>query len=353
MMKLSLLSVLLGIFSLTGGGEFSSWKAIPGIPGKLGLAGPFVGIHNDVLLVAGGANFPEPVWDNDKVWHSGIYELSLTGDRQWSVPGALPRSIAYGASVSVDEGVICIGGNDADTVFDDVFVLTSTREILPLPSLPAPSCNGAAATIGRHVYFFPGMHTSQLESASRDFMRLNLDDPDAGWQSLPSLPAPGRALSVLIAQSNGESDCLYLIGGRLQDSSGEIIFLADVFQFDPKRSADPWKKMAVMPTPLAAGTGAPVGESDIFMLSGADGSLMAVADDLKLKHPGFPKTIYAYNTITNTWSEAGEMPVNQVTTTAVPWKDRVYLVTGEIKPRVRTKAGWEIQLSPTGSLKPD
>ncbi len=352
-MKVPLLIALLGIFSLTSGGELSSWKAIPGIPGKLGLAGPFVGVHNDVLLIAGGANFPEPVWDNDKVWHSYIYALRLTGERQWAVPGALPRSIAYGASVSVDEGVICIGGNDADTVFDDVFLLTSTWDVLPLPSLPKPSCNGAAAAIGRNVYFFPGMHTDQLSSASQDFLRLNLDDLEAGWEALAPLPAPGRALSVLVAQSNGDGDRLYLLGGRLENPSGEISFLADVFEFDPEMASAPWKKMASMPNPRAAGTGVAVGTNHIFMLSGADGSLMAVADELKLDHPGFPKSIYAYDTTTNTWSDAGESPVNQVTTTAVAWKDRTYLVTGEIKPRVRTKRGWEIRLNPAGSLKAD
>lgn len=354
-MKNSLLSVLLGLFSLASGGEFSSWKAIPEIPGALGLAGPFVGVHNDVLLVAGGANFPEPVWDNEKVWHSRLYALPLTGARQWQVPGSLPRSIAYGASVSVDEGVVCIGGNDADTVFDDVFILTSNGDVLPLPSLPEPCCNGSAATIGRTVYFFTGMHTDQLGSASQDFLRLNLDDLEAGWEVLPSLPAPGRALSVLIAQRSGsaDSDRLYLIGGRLEKPTGDISFLSDVFEFDPKRAASPWKKRASMPTPLAAGTGVAVGARHIFMLSGADGSLVAVADELKLDHPGFPKSIYAYNTIANTWSDAGESPANQVTTTAVIWKDSTFLVSGEVKPRVRTKQGWEIRLSPSGSLKSD
>ncbi len=36
-----------------------SWKALPDVPGKLGVAGPFAGVHNKALIVAGGANFPE------------------------------------------------------------------------------------------------------------------------------------------------------------------------------------------------------------------------------------------------------------------------------------------------------
>ncbi|MDF1739599.1 MAG: kelch repeat-containing protein [Verrucomicrobiales bacterium] len=350
-MKALLLSSFLGIFSFCHGGEFSSWKAIPELPAALGVAGPFTGVHDDVLLVAGGANFPEPVWENDKVWHRRVYALPLAGDRKWRVVGALPRAIGYGASVSVDEGIICMGGNDAGTVFDEVFLLKSDGSIDALPSLPDPACNGAAATIGRELYFSPGMRTGELASASQDFLRLNLDDLDAGWKTLPSLPAPGRALSVLIAQNNGDGDRLYLIGGRLEEASGEIAFLADVFEFDPSQGDAPWTKKASMPGPLAAGTGVAVGENHIFMLAGADGSLMAVADDLKLDHPGFPKSIYAYDTQSNKWTDAGESPVNQVTTTAVGWKDLTFLVSGEIKPRVRTKQGWEIRMSPSASLK--
>ncbi|MEC5126818.1 kelch repeat-containing protein [Verrucomicrobiales bacterium BCK34] len=349
--KLSLFSVLLGLSTSVGGGEFSRWNALPELPAALGVAGPFAGVHNDVLLVAGGANFPEPVWENDKVWHRRIYALPLAGDRKWRVVGALARPVGYGASVSVAEGVVCMGGNDAERVFDDVFLLKSDGSIKALPSLPAPACNGAAATIGREVYFFPGMRTGELASASQDFLRLNLDNPDAGWESLASLPAPGRALSVLIAQNNGKGDRLYLIGGRLEEDSGAITFLADVFEFDPSQGNASWTKMASMPGPLAAGTGVAVGEHHIFMIAGADGSLMAKADDLKLDHPGFPKSIYSYDTTKNKWIDAGESPVNQVTTTAVTWNDLTFLVTGEVKPRVRTKQGWEISLNPAGALK--
>ena len=39
------------------------------VPGGIGFAGAFVGTSGDALLFAGGANFAEPVWDSDKVWH--------------------------------------------------------------------------------------------------------------------------------------------------------------------------------------------------------------------------------------------------------------------------------------------
>lgn len=350
-MKEVIVSLFVMVFSFAGGEELLIWNAIPEFPAELGVAGPFCGVHEETLLVAGGANFPQPVWENDKVWHRQIYALPLKGDRSWKMLGELPRPIGYGASLSVSEGVVCMGGNDADTVFDDVFLLKFDGTVKALPSLPEPSSNGSAALIGRIVYLAPGMSSSSLASASQSFLRLNLDDLDAGWEALPSVPAPGRAFSALVAQTKGDRACLYLIGGRLEESSGEVSFLSEVFEFDPKQKSDPWKKRASLPSPLAAGTGVALGEHHIFMLSGADGSLMSVADELKLDHPGFPKSIFTYDTNADSWSEAGKMPVNQVTTQAVAWKDSVFLVTGEVKPRVRTRLCWEIGLSPSASKK--
>ena len=34
-----------------------SWAELPPLPNELGVAGPFVGVHRERLIVAGGANF--------------------------------------------------------------------------------------------------------------------------------------------------------------------------------------------------------------------------------------------------------------------------------------------------------
>ena len=61
--------------------EVLRWSELPELPPQqgqtiqLGLAGAFSGIHNDALIIAGGANFPRPVWETSKVWHDDIYVL--------------------------------------------------------------------------------------------------------------------------------------------------------------------------------------------------------------------------------------------------------------------------------------
>jgi len=329
-------------------GEVLDWNELPSIPDELGVAGPFVGVHADTLYVAGGANFPLSVWENDKVWYDAIYALPLgEAEPKSSTVGKPPRPLGYGVTVSIPEGIVCIGGNDANQTYADVFFLVESDQSrdIKLPALPTPLCYASATVMGSHIYVAGGTSGLGLETAQKNFWRLDWSQRKSegwAWESLDAWPGPERAFSVLVTQSNGESDCLYLIGGRHLDAEGNTKFLKDVYEYDPRRQ-DPWRKRADLPMPQAAGTAAPIGQSHIFTLGGADGSLFEQADDLKDDHPGFPKTIFAYHTITDTWIEAGEMPQNQVTTQAVSWGDQVLLASGEVRPRVRSPKVWSIE----------
>lgn len=333
------------------GSDILDWTELRPIPNELGVAGPFTGVHEDTLIVAGGANFPLPVWDTDKVWFDDVYALSLQDENaEWVNAGKLPRPTGYGACVNTPDGIVCIGGNDAKGTFDSVFLMKwadGKVEIESLPSAPAPIVYGAAAMIGSYIYVAGGTTEAGLETAQKNFWRLDWSkrsDPDSfQWEELEAWPGPERGFNTLTAQSNGQTACLYLIGGRHLDAQGKTEFLKDVYEFDPDKSSSPWRRRADLPNPRAAGAAAAFGQSHIFVLSGADGSLFETADDLKDKHPGFPKTIYAYHTITDTWIDAGTMPQNQVTTHAVPWGNDVLLASGEIRPRVRTPKIWKIE----------
>jgi N-acetylneuraminic acid mutarotase len=113
-----------------------NWSALPELPPlegqamQLGLAGAFSGIHNDALIIAGGANFPRPVWETNKVWHDDIYVLIKVGDSsqdevtyRWITGFKFDKPIAYGSSVSTEHGVICIGGCEYEKTYSNVFIL--------------------------------------------------------------------------------------------------------------------------------------------------------------------------------------------------------------------------------------
>lgn len=330
------------------------WSELPPIPNAEGVAGPFVGVHNGALLVAGGANFPrEPRWETEKVWHAGVYVLVNREDGYaWHTAEPLPAPLAYGAAVSTPLGVLCMGGNDATTTYDSVFLLqwepaSQTVARTAYPSLPKPCASGCATLVGDKVYLAGGLEGAALDTAMTNFWMLDLarrETPGFAWEELPPWPGPVRAFNITATQHDGYHDGIYVISGRRQGAAG-FEFLKDTWEYIP--ALGEWRERADAPRCVMAGTGIGWGQSHIFVLGGADGSLFDKADELKDGHPGFPKEALAYHTITDTWVSAGPMPANHVTTVPVRWtvagKDSIVIASGEIRPRVRSPQVWTVR----------
>jgi len=368
--------------------NFLTWSELPQLPPvpgdsiQLGVAGPFAGISNDALIIAGGANFPRPFWETEKIYFDHLFVLTKTQNRneqiqyKWYNNFKLDYAVAYGASVSSPFGVVCMGGANGKNVFSNVFLLNWNSEenkIIKqnLPDLPSPCVYGYATIIENVIYFAGGQSGLGLETAMTNFWSLDLSqlliekNSDFEWQELPPWPGLSRALNITVAQHSGETMCVYVISGRRyktnESSEYEFEFLNDVYEFNPTkydpqfykpqakeysgkgRYANPWRKRAYVPTCVMAGTGIDVGQSHIFVLGGADGSLMSLINQLKDDHPGFPKKAYAYHTITDTWINAGSIPANQVATIAFKWDENIIIPSGEIRPRVRSPKIWQIQ----------
>lgn len=384
----AVLGMLLGMFASSAhAGPMLDWAELPELPPPLdaahhlGVAGAFAGAHGDALIVAGGANFPEPVWSSEKVWRDDIFVLlreiqDKAVSYRWLSGGKLDKAIAYGASASTPQGVVCMGGNDAQHTYADVFLLrwnpqTRAIERQILPSLPEPCANASAAVLGSTVYLAGGMSGPDLATAQKNFWALDLSELGRGgaaWNPLLPWPGPSRAFGIAAAQNNGAYDCLYVFSGRRKNEAGDIEFLRDVYEFTPAKyrpgqfspgtgeyaaEINPWRRRADAPRCVMAGAGIAVGQSHIFVLGGDDGSLFHQADTLKETHPGFPKEALAYHTITDTWTGAGSMPESLAVTTAVRWgsdpvKDPIILASGEIRPRVRSPKVWQIRPAQRG-----
>ena len=130
---------------------FQSLPALTASPGQ-GISAPFAGTLNDgALIVAGGCNFPDtPAAEGGtKVCYDRVWLLPADGKAQaWQEIGRLPRALAYGASVTVGDGVVCIGGTDGQTSTGEAFLLQYRGgKVLttPLPALPQAMDNGCAA----------------------------------------------------------------------------------------------------------------------------------------------------------------------------------------------------------------
>lgn len=338
------------------------WEAMTDLPNSLGVAGPFTGTHKDSLIVAGGANFPNPIWETEKQWLDEIYVLPLSKKGKWISAGRLPRKIAYGCSVSTNDGILCIGGNNSSRTFSDVFLLawSPTQKkvsITPYPSLPGPCAFGSATKVGSKIYVAGGQRNNDLSSAMNNFWVLDLSkkgSAEFGWNTLSAWPGKKRAFNLTIAQHDGYDDCIYVISGRRKieqpasrSKEKQVEFLKDVWSFNTRTEA--WTKKKDAPYCVMAGTGVGIGQSHIFIPSGADGSLFHQGGQLKDNHPGFSKRSFLYHTITDTWTQTNPPPTNQVTTTALKWQDQILLASGEIRPRVRSAKVWRISLKPQQS----
>ncbi|MCP4641104.1 MAG: sodium/solute symporter [bacterium] len=345
-----LLATLLLPLAAAAQTDMLEWEEMPPLPNPTGVAGPFVGVHGDALIVAGGANFPnEPLWETDKVWHAAVHVLTKDGESyEWAQAEPLPEPVAYGAAVSTPDGVLCMGGNNGPDTFQDVFLLswdaekgTLTRTVYP--PLPTACAYGSATLAKDRVYLAGGQSASNLDTAMTNFWMLDLskkDTPDQFvWQELEPWPGPSRAFNLTVAQHDGFSDGIFVISGRRQGTE-DVEFLKDVWEYVP--ATDQWKQRADAPRSVMAGTGIAWGQSHVFVLGGADGSLFDKANELKDDHPGFIKESLAYHTITNTWTPAGAMPANHVTTVPVRWGDRIIIASGEVRPRVRSPKIWAV-----------
>lgn len=357
----------------------------------------------DFLIVAGGANFGQPndpdLWELPKTFLDQAWVLERsgsteTGGYRWRSEFRdfrLSQPVAYSSVVSTEHGVLVMGGQNANGLTNRAFLIVlqksgenSEWELRELdsvvPDLPLKSTAGGAAIVGSHVYLVAGevINDSGTQSASRHVWRLRLDsidpddpDPHAAWETVASWPedGPARMFPLVATQHDGFKDRLYVFGGRrfLEGSDStdpeHLKFGNDCWSFDPEafdpaaldvetgdyRGPQPWKRVADCPVPISAGTAVRFGPAHIIALAYATGE--ALEDWLdsqtpidEYAHPGFPKTALAYHTVTDTWAEFGATPSAPVTTPAVVWGDDVVLVSGEVRPRVRSRQVWRIRV---------
>ncbi|MDQ3279035.1 MAG: sodium transporter, partial [Bacteroidota bacterium] len=164
--------------------------------------------------------------------------------------------------------------------------------------------------------------------------------------------------AVLVVQSNGKEDCLYLLGGRKRNPGGLSSLYASVLQFRLQKGE--WTEKRALPYAISAGTGVAAGNNAILLFGGDTGEtfhktealIAAIAKEpdaekkqqladektgVQSSHPGFCRQVLQYDAKRESWSQQGCIPFPApVTTTAVAWRSAVFLPSGEIKAGVRT-----------------
>ncbi|HWR99007.1 MAG TPA: hypothetical protein VN249_00255 [Prolixibacteraceae bacterium] len=349
-----------------------NWKNCPPIPPRkgmekqFGLAGPLSGAHGNLLLVAGGANFEKgmPWRGGVKTYHDEIFLLEEMpdGTLTWKdTDYQLPFPVAYSSCVTLKDGFVSIGGENERGLLSSVIHFSFAGgyvEMNNLPELPEKvSCSGAAL-VNRTIIVVGGI-TGGGESPG--CYSLSAEKLQSGWTRLADLPVPLSHV-VVVSQFDGHEQAVFVLGGR--NKTAEVSeFFSTVWKYSP--SSNQWSRAKDIildgkPVQLAAGTGFARGKDEIILLGGDRGLFFNQTERMNLEigsqadsmlrtgllkkkdlflsnHPGFSRQILSYHTLSGECEIIGEIPgESPVTTVLYPWKHKIVVPSGEIRPGVRT-----------------
>jgi N-acetylneuraminic acid mutarotase len=315
-------------------------SALPPLPDAHGFAGSFAGLSGRHLMVAGGANFPDGVmpWNGGKkVWHDSVFALDTAQPESgWVRLGGLPQAVGYGVSITVPEGLLIIGGGNATTHSAAVRLLERVTDRLVVtdwPALPVALANGCGARCGRWLHVAGGTTRADTVVASNRHFMLDLEDREKGWVEAPPLPGNG----VMLATAIGHGEDFYVVGGCAlhPDAAGKPVrtYLRQCWKF----ANQAWTRCPDPPR-AAVGAASPgwVHGGSLVVAGGDDGSQTGAEPP---SHRGFCRDLLAYDPAAAEWRHFAEVesPL-PVTLPAVSVAGGYVLVSGEIRPGVRTPA---------------
>ncbi|MCC2670718.1 MAG: sodium/solute symporter [Armatimonadetes bacterium] len=310
------------------------WSELPSLP--LAVSGHFAGASGRALIVAGGAYFPRPLFEGgQKVWTDQVAVLE-PGSRSWLTGYSLQQRLAYGASITLPDALVCIGGGDARRHSRSISRLRWRDGQLEQETwwapLPAARAFHAAALLDAAVFVTGGQERPDGPAQSTCW-KLDLARLDREWEEQPPCPGPARILPALAAAG----DSLYLLGGCAlhpgPDGKPVREYLRDAYRLTPGKG---WKRIADLPRPVTAAPAIGDAGGRVLVFGGDDGELASRVQELKDRHPGFSRDVLAYDPATDRWSRVGTLPASLVTTNLVRWNGSWVLPGGEDRPGHRS-----------------
>lgn len=337
------------------------WKKqteFAGFPENLGLAGMAASKTQKGILMAGGANFPDKLpWEggkkiySDKIFLWDGSELAPVG-----LPFKLPQPGGYFGYTSAGEHLLIAGGETSDGVSQKSYLISS-RQITELPVLPIAVTSPVLININENIYLLGGDTASET---TRQF--LLLDRTQNQWKKLPDLPVPAANASVFYAQNH-----IYLAGGRSKNPNGISTLNSGIFRYSFKTQK--WEKETEIQvgghsSPFVAPAFFTWKERYLIFAGGDDGktyhnietllSKIASAPTAEQKeeltkqknylvkhHQGFNNKVLVYDTKAKKWLPETYLPFPaQVTTASVADHNFLYIISGEIRPGIRTPKIW-------------
>ena len=343
-----------------------------------GLSAVYAGIIDDNMFFMGGCNFPElPAAEGGKKqFYKAIYTAPIPTDNdtllQWQKIGEIDEASAYGVSVSMLGGIVCVGGNNGKKSLSTANIIMVDKDsmevtINPLPDLPVALDNMGGAALDTMI-FVAGGNANGIPS-NRVFL-LDFTNLQQEWIELPPFPGSPRVQPVCAVMTTPEEGkSLYIWGGfSTATSLTEPSVSPTGYRYSFKKGE--WREIS---SPM-------VGESEVFLGGAAVAAINdtmtafvgGVNQDIFLKalqrekaikeavsqsdtiteqllrqevreymlqQPDwykFNSQVLVYNSLRNNWEEIVVTQSTSRAGAALLHKDGVlYSIGGELKPGVR------------------
>ena len=322
-----------------------AWERQADLPDPVGWKGMYAGVSEGRVLLAGGSNFPvSPREGGRKVLSRQILArpIDATADGKWTVADeTLPGGQAEGAAVSIDAGVLLVGGVGENGPVANVYFLRwdaglGAVKIRSLPPLPVPCASPAAVRCGRQILVAGGEKDGRgLDHFwSLDIVAALAGAPTAVWKTLPSWPGPPRFGAVLAVLEVNGRERVFLLGGKVKTTGATLAdYLNDVYCYDP--IAGQWTALSPMPHPAVQAGSIKSGASRLAILGGSDGHdldrIVELGEQYRL-----PDRIMIYDANSDHWRSGGRMPLGVAAPAIVELGHDWLVAGGEYSPGLRT-----------------
>ena len=316
-----------------------------------GVSACYCGVINGYLYIAGGCNFPDkPVAEGGKKrFYKAIYaaKLNAEGNRlEWKTVGQMPQPAAYGVSVTYENSLIFVGGNNETGGLTTAIRLRPTATGMQqeaLPSLPHALDNMAGAVVG-HILYVVGGNCEGV--ATQKVWSLDLKNTaKEGWKEEPSIPGIARVQPIAAALAG---DLLGVWGGFAPKTDSKVAQLA-MNGASYNAGCGTWTALPVPTDALGeevftgGATAIATPQKGVVVVGGVNKDVFLAAinklpEGYLLHEPEwyrFNNRVLCYRD--GTWTQLLQHPsVARAGCALAYWDGWVYVVGGELKPGIRT-----------------
>jgi outer membrane protein assembly factor BamB len=177
-------------------------------------AGALLGTHG--LVLGGGSATP------------GATTQEFVTDGTALGSGSLPEARADATAVTIGATAYVVGGYDGPSLDTEVLATSDGKRFEKVVALPVPVRYAAVAVLDKKIYVFGGQ-----ASNGQPVRTVQLIDPNAHRASVVGeLPLP-----IAGATAANLGGTIYLVGGESPNGSSALQPIANVYAFDPARSA--------------------------------------------------------------------------------------------------------------------